>query len=74
MMMQVSMKFHEIIGKRHIWPLTSISDLDLEDRNLQVLRDTPFSDDACVYEVLLHYPFRSCGPDKENAYLTFDLY
>jgi len=43
-MMHASMKFHEIIfirlevvvrtKKKHIWPLTSISDLDLGGRNL----------------------------------------
>jgi len=41
-----------------------------------LVREAPYSDDASVNEVSLNYlhRFRSCCPDKENEYLTFDLY
>jgi hypothetical protein len=44
-------------------------DLDLGVRVMQAVRNTPSSDGACVYEVLLSYleRIKSYGPDKQRV-------
>jgi hypothetical protein len=52
-----------------IWPLTLNCDLDLGVMIMNVVRDTPSSDGACVYEVSLNYleRIKSYGPDKQKV-------